>query len=213
MLPWLWPSRLTNALAARGSHPRLLGEEGGPSGRALPPPPPPPLPPSCSSAASLSSSKGVGGDWPSPDSPGPASSQRNGNPLESQTSSLRRPCLVPGNPASPPTEACPQRANGKGFGSPVPPTTSATTANTTGTCLILSRPRAFCPLINNINNINNNRAHLVDDCVHAPTAALNKAAASPETRSVQSTSDQSPTRREPSVGKDRRVPVRQPQVS
>jgi hypothetical protein len=155
--------------------------------------------------------------------PGPGIQSAQWQSFESQTSSLRRPCLVPGNPASPPTEACPQRANGKGFGSPVPPTTSATTAttattaNTTGTYLILSRPRAFYPLINNNNN---SRAHLVDDFVHTPTPALNKAAASPETRSVQKPPIHVQVHVRPithaterSVGKDRRVPVRQPQVS
>ncbi|PMD65321.1 uncharacterized protein K444DRAFT_177299 [Hyaloscypha bicolor E] len=124
---------------------RLLGEEGGPSGCPLPllllllllpfllPLPPPHQRRASPTPDRSPGRRGVRGDRASPSNalcvltclPGPGIQSAQWQSFGSQTSSLRRPCLVPGNPASPPTEACPQRANGKGFCSPVPPTTTA----------------------------------------------------------------------------------------
>ena len=99
-------------------------------------------------------------------------------------------------------------ANGKGCCSPPTP---PQTHYSPGTYLILIRPRSFYSLINNTTTIP------TDDVVHAPPASVDKAASDTAARlqplHLDPISVPHPTQRAPSVGTDRRVPVRQPQVS
>ena len=131
---------------------------------------------------------------------------------------VRKACLVPGQPRILQSRLSNGRVLSNG---PREQLLSTTTTNSPGTLFNSKPTRTFYSLINIIIiNNNNTKAVHVDHVVYASTFSLDKAvhplippptsAAYTQTRLQP---NRTPTRRESSVGKDRRVPVRQPQVS